>query len=248
VVCAGVWRIVCTDGAEVFARSAHIKKVLFCFVSAMAAKKISLSDAGRYEFRGEKKFELRMADSVVKTNFVYDEIVLPQRRTHIKRLFTCCTSRSGHRYGRIGSRSRASNTLSSADAPDVDFCADAQVKLTNGITAYRLTEPQGNLSLAPEDKPLIVCLHDLSNCSYMWADAVDLLADCDQGPRARVLVLDFYGRGRSPWIGVPCTLEVFVLQIKELLDCKFFMFFFCLPFPFVPFANLPSSLLRNHSC
>ena len=101
----------------------------------------------------------------------------------------------------------------------MDFCADSLVKLTNGVTAYRLTEPSTTASPEQADSlPVVVCLHDWTNASYMWSDAVDVLADSEQGPRARVLVFDFYGRGRSPYIGMPCTLDVFVTQTKELLD------------------------------
>jgi pimeloyl-ACP methyl ester carboxylesterase len=52
----------------------------------------------------------------------------------------------------------------------------------------------------------------------MWADIADLLSDFEQGPQARVLVFDFYGRGRSPWTGVNITLDTLVTQTKELMD------------------------------
>jgi hypothetical protein len=105
------------------------------------------------------------------------------------------------------------------DAPDIDFCANTLVKLTHGVTAYRLIEPSTAVDEDAHLIPLVVCLHDLTSCSYMWGDVADLLADCEQGPQARVLVLDFYGRGRSPWTGVQCTLDVLVMQVKELLEC-----------------------------
>ena len=53
---------------------------------------------------------------------------------------------------------------------------------------------------------------------------MDLLCDSEMGPQARTLVFDFYGHGRSPWTGVPITLDVLVTQTKELLDCKFMTF------------------------
>jgi pimeloyl-ACP methyl ester carboxylesterase len=72
--------------------------------------------------------------------------------------------------------------------------------------------------VSPDSVPLIVCLHGMTNSSYMWADIADLLTDFEQGPQARVLVFDFYGRGRSPWTGVNITLDTLVTQTKELLD------------------------------
>ena len=178
--------------------------------------------------RGGDRFKLRVADSVVKTtNFVYEDVVVPQMRS--KGLFACCSPNlpRGHRYSAIGSR-RAAQL---ADVPDVDFYADTLVKLSNGITAYRLTEPS-TTTVPPEQLPLVVCLHDLTTSSYVWADVVDLLADCEQGPKARTLVFDFYGRGRSPWIGVPCTLDVLVQQVKELLD-------------FLKLSNVPIQLIGH---
>lgn len=181
----------------------------------METKLSNLNDMGRYVYRGGKKFETRQAESAVKvTNFHYDEELLPRR--NVSRLFCC----GKPRYGSIEYQ-----MSQSPDMPDVDFCADSLVKLSNGITAYRLTEPSTATNESADSLPLVICLHDMTNSSYMWADVVDLLADCDQGPQARVLVFDFYGRGRSPYIGVPCTLDVFVLQIKELLECKYFISF-----------------------
>lgn len=106
-------------------------------------------------------------------------------------------------------------------SPDSDFHADSLIKLTHGITAFRLIEPKTEREEGVT-APVIVCLHGLSNCFYMWADVTDLLTDFDQGPQARILVFDFYGRGRSPWTGVNITLDTLVTQTKELLDCKLF--------------------------
>jgi pimeloyl-ACP methyl ester carboxylesterase len=104
-------------------------------------------------------------------------------------------------------------------SPDSEFHADTFIKLKEGITAYKVIEPK--ISFTEENTGVIqtiVCLHGLYNSSYMWADLVDLLTDFDQGPMSRVLILDFYGRGRSPWTGVPITLDVLVNQVKELID------------------------------
>ena len=172
-------------------------------------------DGARYVYRDGQRFDTRLAETVVKTQgFVYDEEIKPQN--FFAKLGMCCFRKSVADYTKLNARA-----AQSASSPDNDFCADSLVKLTNGVTAYRLTEPATTTNENADLLPVVVCLHDFTNSSYMWADAVDLLADCDQGPQARVLVLDFYGRGRSPWTGVPCSLEVFVLQVKELLDCEF---------------------------
>lgn len=104
--------------------------------------------------------------------------------------------------------------------PDEGFHADCVVQLSKGTTAYRFIEPSSVTDDMVDEIPVIVCLHGLTNSSYMWGDIVDLLSESEQGPQARVLVFDFYGRGRSPWNGVPITLDVLVTQTKELLDCK----------------------------
>lgn len=111
--------------------------------------------------------------------------------------------------------------------PDESFCANTYVKLSRGITAYRLMEPAlASPEVLADDNPrtslpLVVCLHGLATSSYIFADLADLLMDCDNGPQCRVLVFDFYGRGRSPWSGVTCSIDVLVNQTKELLDGKF---------------------------
>ena len=73
--------------------------------------------------------------------------------------------------------------------------------------------------------PVIVCLHGITDSSYTWSDLVDLLANSDEGPKARILIFDFYGRGRSPWTGSPCSLDVFVSQTKELLEGVYYRYF-----------------------
>ena len=99
------------------------------------------------------------------------------------------------------------------------FWAKSIVKLTNGITAYRLVQPNGPQSRDFSDSPMtIVCLHGMNDSSWIWADLVEVLSDSECGPGAQVLIFDFYGRGNSPWCGVPCTLNTMVTQLLELLD------------------------------
>mmetsp|Transcript_3632 Transcript_3632/g.5667 ORF Transcript_3632/g.5667 Transcript_3632/m.5667 type:complete len:345 (+) Transcript_3632:108-1142(+) len=114
---------------------------------------------------------------------------------------------------------RSNEYLYDADnSPDMDFHADSLIKLTHGITAYRIVEPKDIDTKSVDNIPIIVCLHGMYDSSYMWADIADLLSDFEQGPQARVLVFDFYGHGRSPWTGVDITLDTLVTQTKELMD------------------------------
>lgn len=99
--------------------------------------------------------------------------------------------------------------------PDEDFHANKFAKLSHGMTAYRILDPIGSDNPNP---PLIVLLHGLFDSSYIWADVAELLADFEQGPRAQILIMDFYGHGRSPWTGEDITLDYLVTQVKELLD------------------------------
>ena len=104
-------------------------------------------------------------------------------------------------------------------SPDEEWCADTLIKLTRGVTAYRLEIPECTKDAQTDHVPLVVCLHDICSASYMWRDLAFLLQNIRTGPPARVLVLDFYGSGRSPWCeGVKCTLDTFVHQVKELVD------------------------------
>ncbi len=105
--------------------------------------------------------------------------------------------------------------------PDDDFYADNLIELTHGYTAYRLLEPAQTAANVNVTPPLIILLHGMQNASYMWADIAELLADFEQGPQAQVLVFDFYGRGRSPWTGIPISLDLLVGQVKELMDGRF---------------------------
>lgn len=105
------------------------------------------------------------------------------------------------------------------DSADNDFHADKIIRLTDGYTAYRLLEPKrpaGDTS----SLPLIILLHGMHNASYMWADVAELLACFEQGPQAQVLIMDFYGHGRSPWDGRNLSLDCLVTQVRELMDGK----------------------------
>lgn len=164
-----------------------------------------------FVIRGGQRFEkrssqLRVADDGVVVNYQPD----PEeaKRGFFSKLL-CGTKK---KYDVV------QNFTKSMDAPDLDFHANCFIKLTHGVTAYRLIEPSTATDENAEFLPVIVCLHGMYNSSYMWADVADLLCDCEQGPNSRVLVFDFYGRGRSPWTGVQCSLDVLVTQTKELLD------------------------------
>jgi len=103
------------------------------------------------------------------------------------------------------------------DPPDVEYCCDTTILLSRGTCAYRLDvpEPDGQADFIP----LVVCLHDLMNCSSMWRDLSHLITHATTGPPARVLAFDFYGRGRSLYTtGIKCSLELFVEQLRDLLD------------------------------
>lgn len=108
------------------------------------------------------------------------------------------------------------------ESADRDFHADKIIRLTDGYTAYKLLEPKKADNPNP---PLIILLHGMQNASYMWADVAELLADFEQGPQAQVLVLDFYGHGRSPWDGRNLSLDCLVTQVRELMDGKLLFIF-----------------------
>ena len=80
--------------------------------------------------------------------------------------------------------------------PDEDWCADTKIVLSRGITAFRYDEPDQDGQA--DHVPLVVCLHDMTNSSYMWKDLSRLLVNSLTGPPARILTYDIYGRGRSP--------------------------------------------------
>lgn len=179
--------------------------------------KIEETDDRKYILRGEKKFERRLNNE--RTD---DDLKIPEN-------YPSADSQAGIFVKMFCSMKGAAKTndptVRKVKPPDDNFHADCFVQLSEGLTAYHFIEPSSVSEDMAEEVPVIVCLHGLTNSSYMWADVVDLLADSEQGPQARVLVFDFYGRGRSPWTGVPITLDVLVTQTKELLDCKCHLYF-----------------------
>ena len=171
-----------------------------------------------YVIRGTKRFERRI--SVVRSSLDIDALPSPVTQKESPFGF----------FGRLlcgKGNSQPTYDPSNQIAPDEAFHADCFVQLSKGTTAYRFVEPSSVSDDIADDIPVIVCLHGLTNSSYMWGDVVDLLTESEQGPQARVLVFDFYGRGRSPWEGVPITLDVLVTQTKELLDCTSFRLLSC---------------------
>ena len=91
---------------------------------------------------------------------------------------------------------------------------DRIAALRHGPTAYRLIGDSG---------PVVVLLHGAFSCSYVWLDLVKRFAGAGAAgglDRAtRVLLFDFYGRGRSPWprSNPKCTVELLAGQLQELL-------------------------------
>lgn len=174
---------------------------------------IPAANEKEYVIRGTKRFERRLSTVKSRQSIIPNiESALPSELppSFFSRLL-CGKGIGGHKP-----------PDPNAIAPDENFHADCFVQLTKGRTAYRFIEPSSVSDEMADEIPVIVCLHGLTNCSYMWGDIVDLLSESEQGPQARILVFDFYGRGRSPWNGVPITLDVLVTQTKELLDCKSF--------------------------
>lgn len=82
--------------------------------------------------------------------------------------------------------------------PDHSFAATQLVHLTRGNTAYKIIESEGLVDERGNnmDPITIVCLHGLTDSSYIWEDIAEVLSSSDAGPCARVVVFDFYGRGR----------------------------------------------------
>ena len=90
---------------------------------------------------------------------------------------------------------------------------DSVAELRHGATAYRLIGDSG---------PVVVLLHGAFSCSYVWLDLVRRFASAGTGgldQPTRVLLFDFYGRGRSPWprSNPKCTVELLAGQLLELL-------------------------------
>jgi pimeloyl-ACP methyl ester carboxylesterase len=105
--------------------------------------------------------------------------------------------------------------------PDSTFHASSTILLSRGKTAFSVFEPDPKFDANGNQVEVgtTVLLHGLTDSSYIWEDIVEVLMcediiECSP----RVVIFDFYGRGRSPWTGFPCTLDVFVTQMKELLD------------------------------
>ena len=103
---------------------------------------------------------------------------------------------------------RAEYLSQAVNSPDHTFAATDTAKLSRGYTGYRLInqDPQydgiGNLI----EPMTIVCLHGLMECSYVWEDLAEVLSEDDTGPRARILVFDFYGHGR--YVSLPPPLSI----------------------------------------
>lgn len=115
-------------------------------------------------------------------------------------------------------RKSAADDVHFEESADMDFHADKIIRLTDGYTAYRLLEPKKTQRTDASSPPLIILLHGMQNSSYMWADVAELLVCFEQGPQAQVLVMDFYGHGRSPWDGRNLSLDCLVTQVRELMD------------------------------
>jgi len=144
------------------------------------------------------------------------KVEIPQNKSSGFGGFFCCSS-SAPQNVHVPSPIDPPPTKYTSTPPDEDFHANKLVKLSRGYTAYRILDP---ISSENSNPPLIVLLHGLYDSSYIWADVAELLADFEQGPRAQVLIMDFYGHGRSPWNGQDITLDYLVTQVKELLDSK----------------------------
>lgn len=170
-------------------------------------------DEKEYVIRGTKRFE-RRGSALIRRGSEYVRPTPPRSEETKEK------SEPGFFSRLFGKTAVPPPTDPNAAAPDENFHADCFVQLSKGTTAYRFVEPSSVSDDMADEIPVIVCLHGLTNSSYMWGDIVDLVSESEQGPQARVLVFDFYGRGRSPWNGVPITLDVLVTQTKELLDCK----------------------------
>ena len=79
-------------------------------------------------------------------------------------------------------------------SPDYTFFADETIKLTRGVTAYKVIKPENH----DESQPLrtIMCLHGLQDSSYIWEDIAEIFSSSADGPQAQIIVMDFYGHGR----------------------------------------------------
>jgi pimeloyl-ACP methyl ester carboxylesterase len=80
------------------------------------------------------------------------------------------------------------------------------IKLPDGMVHYELKGP-------PEGQ-LVVLVHGFSVPYYIWDPTITALAAAD----LRVLRYDLFGRGFSDRPDLPYTMELFVRQLKDLLE------------------------------
>ena len=123
-------------------------------------------------------------------------LATPTPRSGSKRGFSPWGS-TNSLYSQYTDHTYASTAVSDDDpdrSPDYVFFADEYVKLSRGTTAYKVIKPEGR----DESTPMrtIICLHGLTEASYIWEDMVEILSTSAEGPRAQVIVMDFYGHGR----------------------------------------------------
>lgn len=78
--------------------------------------------------------------------------------------------------------------------------------LTHGRVRYQLD--------GPEDAPTVVLVHGLAGHLHIWDRNYQHLVDSG----FRVLRFDLYGRGLSDRVRHPHTADLFVLQLREMLD------------------------------
>ena len=91
---------------------------------------------------------------------------------------------------------------------DIVSCR-SRVALSLGETAYRLIPGVVN----PGET--MVFLHSAHGFSYEWVSLVKRLEDSQR----RMLLVDMYGRGGSPWPpGASGSVEMFAKQVFDLLD------------------------------
>lgn len=90
--------------------------------------------------------------------------------------------------------------------PQAREAADAQTaSLSQGITAYHVAGDEG---------PWVVLVHGLVTPSYAWEPLAEVLA----GQGFRVLRYDQFGRGLSDRPPIRYDLDVYVRQLRELVD------------------------------
>ena len=80
------------------------------------------------------------------------------------------------------------------------------IRLEDGVTHYELS--------GPENGPVVVLIHGVSGPMIVWDKTNEALTNGG----FRVLRLDLYGRGFSDRVKGPYNLNLFVRQIKNLID------------------------------